>query len=199
MAIINGCCGFGNSYTFIKNENQYNFDVDADWDLNGTNNQQKFQDLLGVTVTAFKYSGKNIKAFITSVTSDELYFQNLEIISKINYITVEGLLSINLNNNNITEFNPSKNLPNSLLNLDLGKNELRFFKPDFKLPISLTNLNLSSNKFVLAGYTDSEVWANNIYVAPTAGGYIDFTDNTDSVSTTNLETILVSKGWNVSA
>jgi hypothetical protein len=46
------------------------------------------------------------------------------------------------------------------------------------------------------GYTASEPWANGMHTAP-SGGVIYLNDNTDSASGTNLEAILISKGWNV--
>ena len=48
----------------------------------------------------------------------------------------------------------------------------------------------------LAGYTQSEPWAENLPEA-TNGGSIEFDGNLDSVSGTNLETILTSKGYTV--
>jgi len=47
-----------------------------------------------------------------------------------------------------------------------------------------------------AGYTGSEPWANAMSVIP-GRGFIDFATNPDSASGTNLETILIAKGWSV--
>jgi hypothetical protein len=49
-----------------------------------------------------------------------------------------------------------------------------------------------------AGYSASESWANGMHTAP-SGGTIEIQSNTNSASGTNLETILVSKGWTVYA
>jgi hypothetical protein len=48
------------------------------------------------------------------------------------------------------------------------------------------------------GYTTSEPWANAMSVIPVRGNiYID--GNVNSISGTNLETILTEKGWYVGA
>jgi hypothetical protein len=49
-----------------------------------------------------------------------------------------------------------------------------------------------------AGYVASETWANGMHTAP-SGSMIDLASNTDSASGTNLETILIAKGWTVNA
>jgi Leucine-rich repeat (LRR) protein len=196
MAIINGCCGFGNSYNFVKTE--YNFDVDGEWSVMSIASQSEFNAALGVTTDAFELKGNNIKARITSVTYNELDFSGWNVITNVNYITVEGLLSIVLRGNRITEFNPSKKLPFDLENLGLNNNQLQFFSPDLPIPSGLVSLNLEENQFRTIGYAASESWANNAAVNVNTTVY--FTNNIDSVSGTNLETILsTQKGWTVVA
>jgi hypothetical protein len=64
------------------------------------------------------------------------------------------------------------------------------------LPTSLKILDLSYNLMTTAGYTDSEAWANGLHTAPVAGGMF-FNVNPESISGTNLQSILISKGWDV--
>jgi hypothetical protein len=198
MAIINGCCGFGNSYTFVKNENQYNFDVDAEnWANKNITDQASFNAALGVTTDAFQLNGTNIKANITSLSNNELNFNSYDL-TNVNYITVEGLIRLNLETNKLREFNPIKKLPSTLEEINFFRNYLRFFTPDLKLPSNVDYLNFSENEFTTIGYAASEVWANLMYIAPVPGT-IYFENNTNSVSGTNLESILIGKGWTVVA
>jgi hypothetical protein len=46
------------------------------------------------------------------------------------------------------------------------------------------------------GYIETEAWANSMSVIPNRGS-IYFTNNINSIAGTNLETILISKGWTV--
>jgi len=195
MGILN-YCGFGNSYNFVKTE--YNFDVDGDWASRSIYTQEDFNTELGVTTEAFVLKGNNIKAKITSLTNNELNFNGWNAITNVNYITVDGLLAINLRANRITEFNPIKKLPFDLENLGLNENQLQFFSPDLALPSGLVTINLESNQLRLIGYTASEGWAATAAVNQFTSIY--FSSNPDSVSGTNLETILsAQKGWTVLA
>jgi hypothetical protein len=58
------------------------------------------------------------------------------------------------------------------------------------------NLVLSNNLLTTSSYTAMEAWANNL---PNSNVFVDFSNNIDSVSGTNLEVILISKGWSVLA
>lgn len=193
MGILN-YCGFGNSYNFVKIE--YNFDVDGDWASRGITSQEDFNNVLNVRTDAFVLKGNNIKARITEAYKNELNFFGWNAITNVNYITFESLLSINLGENRITEFNPSKKLPFDLETLSLYNNTMQFFNPDLPLPSGLVSINLQSNQFKLIGYAASEGWANK--AAVNSNTFIYFTNNPDSVSGTNLETILTTqKNWNV--
>ena len=103
---------------------------------------------------------------------------------------------ISIPNNQIVTFNPSIPLPNSLITLSLANNQIVTFDPSIALPNSLVNLNLNNNQMTTAGYTASESWANSMSVIPNRGT-IDFNNNINGVIGTNLESILVSKGWTV--
>lgn len=103
---------------------------------------------------------------------------------------------LTLYGNNLTEFNPTLPLPSSLIELNLGDNQIVIFNPTLPLPDSLLDLNVYGNQMTTAGYTASEPWANAMSTIPGRGN-IYFQNNNDSVSGTNLETILIAKGWNV--
>jgi hypothetical protein len=64
------------------------------------------------------------------------------------------------------------------------------------LPSSLQFLSLINNQMTSSGYTASEPWANGMHTAP-SGGTISLNSNPDSASGTNLESILIAKGWTV--
>ncbi len=175
----------------------YNFDVDSlDWAGGGITDKASFESVLRVTTDQFVLNGNNIKANILTTTGDTLKFGN-QTVTNVNYITVSGLIEINLEGNQIVTFNPSIALPSSLQILYLESNQIVTFNPSIALPSSLLYLTLSGNQMTTAGYTASEPWANGIHTAP-SGGHIYFSNNIDSVSGTNLETILTNKGWTVS-
>ena len=151
----------------------YNFDVDSsDWAGAGITDQASFEGTLRVTVDQFILSGNNIKANILTVNGNALGLSGFNV-TNVNYITVSGLQDLDLSNNQNIQFNPS-----------------------LSLPTSLVTLSLSSNQMTTSGYTSSETWANGIHNAP-SGGIIDLSANVDSASGTNLETILIAKGWTV--
>jgi hypothetical protein len=103
-----------------------------------------------------------------------------------------------LQNNQIVTFDPTLPLPNSLQLLQLESNQIVTFDPSLLLPNSLQLLNLGNNQITTSGYIASESWANAMSVIPGRGD-VYFNDNIDSVSGTNLETILIAKGWTVNA
>lgn len=105
-----------------------------------------------------------------------------------------GLQQLNLADNNIVTFDPSIALPNSLTVLYLFYNQIVTFNPSIALPNSLLELNVNNNQMTTAGYVASEPWANSMSVIPGRGS-IFFMNNINSVSGTNLRTILIAKGW----
>ena len=56
--------------------------------------------------------------------------------------------------------------------------------------------NQVHNLMTTAGYTASEPWANAMSTIPNRG-QIYLGSNINSINGTNLQTILISKGWNV--
>jgi len=107
-----------------------------------------------------------------------------------------SLFELDLNNNQIVTFDPTIALPNGLVTLALLYNQIVIFNPTLPLPDSLQTLFLNSNQMTTAGYIASEPWANSMSVIPGRGN-VYFNNNIDSVSGTNLETILIAKGWTV--
>jgi len=152
-------------------------------------------------------------------TLGALYLNNNQIVNFNPSIALpSGLTGLNLNNNQIVTFNPTIALPSSLQVLELKNNQIVTFNPTNPLPspiflldldnnlltefnpttlfptTSLTDLRLKNNLITTAGYVASEPWANSLSVGISA---IQFTGNVNSVAGTNLESILISKGYNV--
>lgn len=190
-------------------------------------NQATFEDWLtidlgatSVVVNAFDLTAGKLQADIVvqGVVALDLFNKNVSECNKISGFDA-ALTDIDLSNNSIlsfnpaialpssttylglganpiTIFNPSIALPNGLLTLDISLNNLVTFNPSLTLPLSITQINLIDNQMTTAGYTTSETWAN-AQPAFTTNCDVVFTNNTNSVSGTNLETILISKGCTV--
>ena len=196
----------------------YNFDVDSDWAGVGITDKATFESALGVTCGAFAITGNKIEAEILSVGGGVLNLKGKNI-TNVNYITFSGLLELNLNSNQISNFNPSIALPSGLQSLDLAFNQIVTFNPTIALPSGLQNLyladnqivtfnpnialpsglqslNLGSNQMTTAGYIASETWATN-QPAFSSNCLINFGNNPDSISGTNLEAILLTKNTTI--
>ena len=87
-------------------------------------------------------------------------------------------------------------LPISLVALLLDNNQIAAFNPTLPLPIGLTTLDFYGNQMTTAGYAASESWAN-LQPSFTSNCNISFSGNSNSVSGTNLKTILISKNATV--
>ena len=174
----------------------YNFDVNStSWSSEGITDKATFEDTFNVTCGAFVLTGdSNIKAEILTTTYNKLTFLNVGVNSviSVNYISIVGLVILELDENQLTTFNPSIALPSSLTYLYLSENQLTTFNPSIALPSSLTYLNLARNQLTTASYTQMEQWAN-LQPAFTNPCSIYFDGNIDSVTGTNLETILLTK------
>jgi hypothetical protein len=170
----------------------YNFDVESSsWADAGITDKATFESVLGVTCGAFVMTGGRIEAEILTVSPPELALRSFYI-NKVNYITVPGITRINLTNNEIVDFNPTKPLNSDLDALQLDFNLMEKFNPTIPMPVSLIALNLASNQMTTAGYTASETWAT-AQPAFTSTCLIKLENNIDSVSGTNLQTILLTK------
>lgn len=107
-----------------------------------------------------------------------------------------SLQTLYVANNSINSFNPSTPLPSGIISIYLSYNPLTYFHPNIPLPDSINHLQLNNNQITAVGYTASEPWANAMSVIPGRGN-VYFNNNVDSVSGTNLETVLIAKGWAV--
>jgi hypothetical protein len=195
----------------------YNFDLEMDWsillDMNNNpypvTNQASFElwltdgfdsalesqnDFTNIVITDFKKTGNRIQCNLTA-TCTTFSLGNNTIVNANKLGTLNGLIYLWLNYNDIVDFNPSVALPNTLNTLSLGNNSLASFNPTISLPVSLQNLFLNDNPFTLAGYTASEPWANS-QPSFTSLCTIDFQGNV-STSGTNLRTILLTKNCTI--
>jgi Leucine-rich repeat (LRR) protein len=109
-----------------------------------------------------------------------------------------SLFILEINENQITEFNPDNPLPSSLDALAIDSNQLTFFNPSIPLPNTLTSIDFSDNLIDLSGYAISEEWANS-QPAFINTCTLDFSGNTDSITGTDLETILLTKNVTITA
>jgi Leucine-rich repeat (LRR) protein len=176
----------------------YNFDVESsNWAGVGITNQASFNSVLGVATGAFQITGNKIQAEILTTSSSMLNLINTNIL-KLNYITFEGIKDLRLDYNLIADFNPIFPLPSSLKSLYLINNQMVSFAPTYPLPPSVQYLSLKNNLITNTGYSNSEAWANN-QIPFTSSCEIDLNGNIDSVSGTNLESILLTKNATVLA
>lgn len=108
-----------------------------------------------------------------------------------NFVNLSHLL---LAYNQFASFNPSNEF-SSLTYLDLRNNQFANFNPsgDFS---NLIYLSLANNQLTTSAYTEMETFANTLSFI---SGNFYFKGNPDSVSGTNLEAILISKGRTVIA
>ena len=165
------------------------------------NNSLTTIDLSGLTnLTYVELSSNNIISVDNITWPSSLEELNLGYNQIVNFNPItalpSGLQQLYLNGNQIVTFNPSITLPNSLEQLSLYDNQIVTFNPTLALPNSLTSLFLNANQMTTAGYTASEPWANAMSVIPGRGN-IYIGGNVNSASGTNLETILIAKGWTV--
>ena len=189
----------------------FNFDVTANWATGDANfpvtNQASFEtflssrdtnetnDLTSIVITDFNLQGNRLQCNLTA-NGTVLDLSYLEVSTVLSVGAISNLNFLGLAENNITNFNPINTIPNTVTYLDLSNNQIESFNPTLNLPNTLTDLSLHSNLMTTAGYVASETWANGMHTAP-SGSMIDLASNTDSASGTNLETILIAKGWTV--
>ena len=160
----------------------YNFDLTSpNWASEGVTDEASFinwlairsyyynNDLTNIVVTDFNFE---VDRVFCNMTADGTTYDlsNLGLVNADKIGVVKGLTILALNSNQIVTFNPTTALPSSL-----------------------TELYLSNNRMTLADYTASETWATN-QPAFTNPCYVVFNSNIDSITGTNLEAILISKG-----
>jgi Leucine-rich repeat (LRR) protein len=224
----NAVSGVNNVLIPLSAEPETNFDVTADWSLASVTDQASFEafltsqgatsvaityfdltlgrlqaiiDIEGISDLDLNYKGiteiRKLGGFDNSLASIALYDNLLTAFNPIQMIQ-EGVSVINLSGNQINSFNPSIQLPSSLSVLDLSNNLLVNFNPQNELPISLISLGLSSNQMTTFGYENSESWAT-AQSSFTSTCIIDFSGNTDSITGSDLETILLTKNVTITA
>lgn len=104
-----------------------------------------------------------------------MYFESLGITDVKRIGNINGLETLYLNNNLLDKINLVQNLP-----------------------LSLLYISFENNLITTKGYTDSEVWANS-QPSFTNNCNVYFSGNVDSVTGTNLKTILETKNCIVNA
>jgi len=166
------------------------------------NNNQivTFDTSLPNSLTILNLGYNQIVTFDTTLplpnSLQELYINNNQIVTFDPSIALpDSLIHLFIYSNQIVTFDPILPLP-SLIILEIYNNQIITFNPILLSTDSLNNLNLESNKMTTLGYIETEAWANSMSVIPNRGS-IYFTNNINSIAGTNLETILISKGWTV--
>jgi len=176
-------------------------------------------DQTGVVITDFLLVGDRLTCNVSSTGGSNLAFSFMNITDATSFGNLQitgylylysnnipsvdntswpiGVNDIDLGNNSITSFD-NVTWPSSLTGyLGLYSNGLTSFNPSIPLPDSINTLGLENNQMTTAGYTGSEPWANAMSVIPGRGNVYIY-GNVNSASGTNLETILIAKGWSVS-
>ena len=179
------------------------FDVTADWASAGVTDEQSFISFLETTrgirgngftnviVNGFSLKGEKIECSLEAEGSFfDLTFMGIT--EARSFGDIKDLTVLQLNNNQIVDFNPSIALPTSLTRLSLDNNQIVSFNPSIALPTSMVVVDLSSNYMTLLGYEESEYWANNQPSFVNDCQFI-FQSNPDSITSTNLEQILLTK------
>lgn len=166
---------------------EYNFDLTSpNWASEGVTDEASFinwlatrsynniNDLTSIVVTDFNFEGDRI---FCNMTADG------------NSYSLGGLGLVNADKIGVV---------NGLTHLYISENQIVTFNPTIPLPSSLFILELNNNQMTLAGYTSSEVWAST-QPAFTNPCYVYFDLNTDSITGTNLEAILLTKNCVITA
>jgi Leucine-rich repeat (LRR) protein len=194
-----------------------NFDFEAtDWSASGITDQASFEAFIGSPVANFSLVNNGSlrcsilngtivdlggSGIITKINVLDLPLLNILRVEENQLTTVPDfsfplLNELRLGNNQLTSVPDFSGLP-LLNNLYLQNNQLTSVLDFSNLPL-LEDLNLSGNQLTLASYTTAETWANLLTTFANVC-QIDFSNNIDSISGTNLETILISKNCNVIA
>ena len=144
-----------------------------DWAGEGVTDQASFNSTFSVNTSFFEIVGSDINAtIVSSLMPSGLLDLSSKQISKIKLLSWSGMTSLVASDNPLAPLNMQAPFSSSL-----------------------QNIQFADCSFELFTYTTMEAWANTLH--STSTGIIDFTGNIDSVSGTNLEAILLSKGWNV--
>jgi Leucine-rich repeat (LRR) protein len=138
-------------YFEVTDELSYNFDVTADWEGNEITNQSVFENYISATVSDFSLVEGRLRCNIQT-SNEYIYLNNLGV-TNINIFSYEGILELDLSDNNLLVFNPSKPLPDTLTKLFIDNNQIVDFNPALQLPM-LTELSLEGNLIVQFGFNN---------------------------------------------
>ena len=216
-----------NIYRTVSEENNLvlsPFEVTATWD--------EILDTLDAIGFKSFLEGRGLTSVIIenfdltdSVLTCDLYASgtllSLEFTGVTSYIScgnIDGITSLGLNNNNITNFNtasifpptltfinmadngmtnfnPSIALPSGLLTLDLGDNSICTFNPTIPLPTSINYLRIGDVGTNPCA-TNTEAWASSLTVIPSRGTF-EFSAGYNVSDSATLRGILVDRGWTI--
>jgi len=196
----------GNSKSSVSNrlfsfssEPETNFDVTADWTSAGVTDQSSFESFLtsqgaySISISSFSLVGNRLIATMSVEGVLILSFEEIPVseVNKVSGFTDDLLVKVDFSNGTITNFSPEV-LQNSINEIYLTNNQIVSFNPAIPFSEDLILLELSFNQMTLSGYTASEAWA---LAQPNFGGgcFMYFNGNVDSITGTNLETILLTK------
>jgi hypothetical protein len=164
-------------------------------DFNLTGNRLRCN--LSATGNILDFSGMGIIEIngVGNIVLNRLFLDNNQI-TEINFLMPNTLKNIYLNNNLLVNELNISNL-NLLEVLGLGNNNLTTI-PNLSNKPNFHSLRMSNNNLTNSSYLQSEVWANSLPIFnDSVVRELIFDNNTNSISGTNLENILVSKNFRV--
>jgi hypothetical protein len=130
-----------------------NFQITADWGTNGVTDKASFETFIsartGQTFVVSQFSlVENVLTCLFTFNETALLLDlsncNISAVSKLSCDATQ----IDLNNNQIVDFNPTIALSASLQNINLSVNQIVNFNPTIALPTSLQSLDLNNNQIV---------------------------------------------------
>jgi Leucine-rich repeat (LRR) protein len=222
----NAVSGVNNVLIPLSAEPETNFDVTADWSLASVTDQASFEAFLtsqgatSIVVTYFDLTDGRLQALIDVEGLNGLLLNSIEVSevfkisgfdNSLNLVSFSdnqietfnptiaipsSVETLDLSYNSISEFNPSIPLPSNLIFFTLAFNSLSYFNPSLSLPTSVQLFFLNDNQIATSGYITSEDWAT-AQPSFSTGCDIFFENNINSVTGTDLETILLTKNTTI--
>jgi hypothetical protein len=182
-----------------------NFDITANWSsvgvfdelsfrqflTNRNTNGQYENNLTQIIINGFSLVGNKLTCYL-SANGTILNLNQMDVVEFKGIGNISGLLTLLSGYSNLTSFDPSFPLPNTLSYLFLSLSQLTSFNPAIRLPVSLIHLNLGGNPMTTEGYEVSEEWANS-QPSFTNPCQIYFYEPVNWIGGTNLQTILLTK------
>jgi len=112
-------------------------------DKNSINDWNAFFSARTMSFDSVEIAG-NSALFTKNGYIDTMNFYGMEI-TEIELEAFDDLVYLTLDNNQLTEFNPSLPLPDSLISLSINQNQIKVFNPTLPLP-NLNSLSLGDNE-----------------------------------------------------